>query len=73
MIGLRRLESRADKTVDQLDPVDVSRLFLADPDLGPSSRAAYFGSISAFNAGGQRKAAETSPPACRDCFAEFVG
>jgi hypothetical protein len=35
----------------------VSRLFLADPDLGSSSRAAYSGSISGFNAGGQRKAA----------------
>ena len=37
----------AEQGCDQLAPVDVSRC-LADPDLGASSRAAYFGSISAF-------------------------
>jgi hypothetical protein len=44
---VQRLERNAGKGCDQLPPVDVSR-FLADPDLGASSRAAYFGSISAF-------------------------
>ena len=44
---MQRLERNAGKGCDQLAPVDVSR-FLADPDLGASSRAAYFGSISAF-------------------------
>jgi integrase len=47
LITMQRLERRAGKTCDQLAPVDVSR-FLADADLGPSSRAAYFGSIAAF-------------------------
>jgi integrase/recombinase XerD len=44
---MQRLERNAGKGCDQLAPVDVSR-FLADPDLGASSREAYFGSISAF-------------------------
>ena len=44
---MQRLERHAGRTCDQLDTVDVSR-FLANPDLGASSRASYFGSIRAF-------------------------
>ena len=39
---MQRLERNAGKGCDQLAPVDMSR-FLADPDLGASSRAAHFG------------------------------
>jgi integrase/recombinase XerD len=45
---VRRPERAAGKVCTDLDPVDVSR-FLADRRLGVSSRAAYFGSISAFS------------------------
>jgi integrase len=44
---MRMLERHADKTVEQLQAVDVSR-FLARPEIGPSSRTAYFSSIHAF-------------------------
>jgi integrase/recombinase XerD len=44
---MRMLERHADKTVEQLQAVDVSR-FLARPELGPSSRTAYFSAIHAF-------------------------
>lgn len=44
---MRMLERHADKPVEHLASVDVSR-FLARPELKPSSRASYFGSIAAF-------------------------
>jgi hypothetical protein len=60
---MQRLERNAGKGCDQLDPVDVSR-FLADPDLGASSRAATSVRSARSIAGGQRKAARTSLPGC---------
>ena len=44
---MRMLERHADKTVEQLQAVDVSR-FLGRPELGPSSRTAYFSAIRGF-------------------------
>jgi integrase/recombinase XerD len=44
---MRMLERHADKTVEQLQAVDVSR-FLARPEIGPSSRTAYFSAIRGF-------------------------
>lgn len=44
---MRGLERHAGKDCTEVRAVDVSR-FLADPDLRPASRAAYFGSINAF-------------------------
>src|ERR1700728_4238441 len=44
---VQRLERQAGKACTEIRGVDVSR-FLADPDLRPSSRASYFGSIHAF-------------------------
>lgn len=47
VLTMQRLERHAGRSCDQLATIDVSR-FLADPALKPRSRAAYFGSISAF-------------------------
>jgi integrase len=44
---MRMLERHADKPVENLAAVDVSR-FLARPELKQSSRASYFGSIAMF-------------------------
>ena len=44
---VQRLERQAGKACTEIRGVDVSR-FLADPDLRPSSRASYFGSIHRF-------------------------
>ena len=61
---MQRLERNAGKGCDQLAPVDVSR-FLADPDLGASSRAAYFGSISAFYRWWATQGGTNITPGCR--------
>jgi integrase/recombinase XerD len=44
---MRMLERHAEKTVEQLQAVDVSR-FLARAEIGPSSRTAYFSAMRAF-------------------------
>jgi integrase/recombinase XerD len=44
---LHRLCVQAGKSVEDLAPIDVSR-YLADPKLGPSSRATYFGFLASF-------------------------
>ena len=44
---LRRLEHHADKTVEQLQAVDVSR-FLGRQEMGAASRTAYFSAIRGF-------------------------
>jgi integrase/recombinase XerD len=47
LLTMRHLEKHAEKSVEQLAAVDVSR-FLGRPEIGPSSRSAYFNSIRAF-------------------------
>ena len=59
---MRMLERHADKTVEQLQAVDVSR-FLGRPELGPSHHAPPTSAQSEDSSrGSPRTAAPTSPP-----------